>query len=225
MISITWIISFSIFLVSFFGIVLSTLFFAKSVDEYKFSFMRMFPFEVVRTSEKNSRYYLLSTYLFSGMCFSPLILISEGTGKLANLDMLSILITCLFGLAALCFLFLNIFDATHVKAHLSLFTIFACLTLLAGVLVTVRGFVAFDLFKKHGTTNYFLIVLAAIEELVIPFILIIIFNPNLRFWARLDKVEDKYVRPKKFPLAYSEWGILLSLFLLEIGYFIQLIVK
>ena len=221
----SWIISISILVGSFFGIVITALLFTKPIDEYKFSFLRIFPFEIVRNSENNGKFYSFFTFLFSGLSFTPIILIVEGSGKLSNLNPLSIFIACVIGLASVCFVFLNIFDVTHTKAHLVLFAIFALLTLLSGVLVVVRGFTAFDLLKKHGSTEYFLIICSAACVLATLPVLAFIINPKLKDWPRLDQVNGEYVRPKRFVLAYSEWGIFLSLFLIELCYFVQLLVK
>ena len=225
MFSISWIISVSLLMVSFFAVVATAKFLSKPVDEYRVSFMRMFPFEMLRTAENNGKFYSFSTYLFSGLCFTPIIVIVEEMTKLSELNPLSILIACILGLAGLCFVFLNIFDVTHVKPHLIIFGLFASLTLLGGALISVRGFVGYDIFLKHGNTEILFLVTAGLAELVVVFVLILMFNPKLRIWAKLDQVDGKYVRPKRFPLAYSEWGLLLSLFLFEILYFIQLLIK
>ena len=223
--SVTWIVSVSILLVSFFGVIFTAKFLAKPVDQYKVSFLRMFPFEMAKTAENNGKFYSFSTYLFSGLCFTPILVLVEGTSKLANLNPLSIFIACLLGLAGLCFVFLNIFDVTHVKPHLTIFGIFAALTLLTSILVSVRGFVAYDLFMKHGSTELILLITGVLSGVVALFALVIMANPKLKLWAKLDQVDGEYVRPKRFPLAYSEWGLLLALFLTEILYFIQLLVK
>ena len=225
MFTVSWIISISLLVVSFFGIVITALLFTKPIDEYKFSFLRIFPFEVIKNSENNGKFYSFFTFLFSGLCFTPIILIMEGTNKLSNLNSLSILIACLLGLASLCFVFLNIFDVTHTKPHLVLFGIFAVLTLLSGVLVIVRGFTAFDLLKKHGTNEMFLLFCSIAAILATIPVLCFIVNPKLKDWPRLDVIEGEYYRPKHFVLAYSEWGILLSLFLIEVSYFVQLLIK
>ena len=226
MISITWIISFAILALSFFGVVLMAKFLSKPVDEYKFSFLRIFPFEVISTSGNYGKYYSFCTYLFSGMCFSPILLVISEQVSLKSINPLSILIACVLGLAGLCFVFLNIFEVTHTKPHLINFGLFAILTLLGGILISIRGFISYDIYLQHGHIEYTFLVTAVVSELltVIP-VLGFIINPKLKSWAKLDKVNDTYVRPKKFPLAYSEWGILLSLFFAEITYFIQLLVK
>ena len=105
MVSVTWIVLFSILAVSILGIIFTAVIFTKPVDDQKVSFMRIFPFEVVRTAEKEGKYYSLSTYLFAGMCFSPLISIIGEETKLRDLNPLTILIVCVLGLAALCFIF------------------------------------------------------------------------------------------------------------------------
>ena len=51
--SVSWIVSFSLLVISFLGIVFASMFFAKPVDNYKVSFMRMFPFEMPKTAENN----------------------------------------------------------------------------------------------------------------------------------------------------------------------------
>ena len=223
--SIGWIVSVSILMLSFLGIVFCAKFLAKPVDKYNVSFMRMFPFEMVRTAENNGKFYSFSSYLFAGMCFSPIIVIMETTTRLSNLLPVSILVSCVLGLAGLCFVFLNIFDVTHVKPHLTLFGIFASLTLLASAIVTTRGFVAFDIYRKHGMVEALFIISGAVSGFISLFTLFIIMNPKLKTWARLDQVDGEYVRPKRFTLAYSEWAILLALFLTEMSYFLQLLVK
>lgn len=225
MFTISWIISVSLLAVSFLGIVFTSLFLAKPVDEHKVSFMRMFPFEMMKTAENNGKFYNFSTYLFSGLCFTPIIVIVEEATRLQNLNPLSIFIACLLGLAALCFVFLNIFDVTHVKPHLSLFGVFALLTFLSGSLVTMRGIIAYGIFQRHGTQEFLFLFSSIASGLVAVFVLVLLFNPKLRLWAKLDLVDGNYVRPKRFPLAYTEWGILLALFLTELLYFVQLLVK
>ena len=225
MFTVSWIISVSLLIVSFFGIVFSSMFLAKPVDEHKVSFMRMFPFEMLKTAENNGKFYSFSTYLFSGLCFTPILIIVQETTKLSSLNPLSIFIACLLGLSALCFVFLNIFDVTHVKPHLTLFGIFVVLTLLGSALLCVRGFVAYDVYQRHGTQEILFLVSSVAAAVVVAFILVLIVNPKLRLWAKLNQVDGEYVRPKRFPLAYSEWGILLALFITELLYFVQLLVK
>ena len=70
MVSVTWIVLFSILVVSILGIIFTAVIFTKPVDDQKVSFMRIFPFEVVRTAEKEGKYYSLSTYLLRRLCIN-----------------------------------------------------------------------------------------------------------------------------------------------------------
>lgn len=225
MFTIPWILSVVLLLISFLGIVLSAKLFSKPLDEYKFSFMRVFPFEVVNLSERNSKFYTFSAYLFSGICFTPIILVLSEQTSLKSLNPMSIMIACILGLAGLCFVFLNVFDATHVRAHLSLFTVFAFLTLLSSALLFARGLIAYSIFNEHGRQEFIFFVCEILAGLSFVFILLIIFNPKLKSWAVLEEKDGGYVRPKRFVLAYSEWALLLSLFVNELIYFVQLLVK
>ena len=225
MFTIPWIISVVLLIASFLGIVLSAKLLSKPIDEYKFSFMRIFPFEVPNAAENNGKYYTFSAYLFSGICFTPILLIISEQASLKSLNPMSILIACILGLGGLCFVFLNIFDATHVKAHLTLFTVFAFLILLSSTLIFSRGLVAFNIFKEHGRQEYLFLISEILAVITFIFVLLIIFNPKLKTWAVLEERDGQYYRPKRFVLAYSEWALLLTLFVNELLYFLQLLVK
>ena len=225
MFTIPWIISVTLLLISFLGLILSAKLLSKPIDEYRFSFLRIFPFEVVNATGEYSKFYSFSLYLFSGMCFSPILLVISEQTSLKTLNPMSILLGCVLGLAGLCFVFLNIFDATHVKAHLSLFTIFAFLILLSSTLIFSRGLIAFNTFKAHGRQEYLFLISEILSVITFCFALLIIFNPRLKTWAVLEERDGQYHRPKRFVLAYSEWALALSLFINEILYFIQLLVK
>ena len=225
MFTIPWILSITLLLIGFLGIVLSAKLLSKPIDEYKFSFMRIFPFEVINASGENSRFYSFSTYLFSGMCFSPILLVISEQTSLKTLNPMSILLACVLGLAGLCFIFLNIFDATHVKAHLPLFTVFAFLILLSSTLIFSRGLIAYNIFKEHGKQEFIFLISEIFSAITFVLVLLLIFNPKLKTWAVLEERDGQYYRPKRFVLAYSEWALLLVLFINELIYFLQLIVK
>ena len=225
MFTIPWILSLTLLLIGFIGIVLSAKLLSKPIDEYKFSFTRIFPFEVINASGENSRFYSFSTYLFSGMCFSPILLVISEQTSLKTLNPMSILLACVLGFAGLCFIFLNIFDATHVKAHLSLFTVFAFLILLSATLIFSRGLIAYNIFKEHGKQEYIFLISEILSAITFILVLLLIFNPKLKTWAVLEERDGQYYRPKRFVLAYSEWALLLVLFINGLIYFLQLLVK
>ena len=221
-----WILSVSLLFVGFLGIIFTAAFFTKPIDEDKFSFMRHFPFEANKFSF-NGRYFELSTYLFSIMCFSPLFVYQDVSYEIAFLNETSIFISCAMGLAAVAFIFLVIFDATHSKAHTYLFGIFAVLTFFSSILIFVRGVTAYSNYLNFGRKEPLFIVCEVLSALITIFILLVAFNPKLSSWAKLEKSaneSNEYVRPKKFALAYSEWAILLALMLNELTFFIELLI-
>jgi len=223
MFTVPWIVSVVLLVISFAGIAVSAAMFAKPVDEYKVSFMRMFPFEMARTAENNGKFYSFFTYLFAGLCFAPLVIIVGGKSDLSALKPMSILLTCVLGLSCLCFIFLNIFDVTHVKAHLSLFTVFAGLVILSGGLIFARGLTAYKIFSDHGHKEILFLITEILAAVSVVFTLLVLVNPKLRSWARLDNVDGTYKRPKRFVLAYSEWALLTILFFNELVFFVQLL--
>ena len=223
MFTVSWIVSISLLGLSFFLMIFSAVIFAKPVDEYKFSFMRIFPFEVVRTAENNAKFYTFPTYLFAGMCFSPIIVVVSSPSSLSALNPMSIVISCTLGLGALCFLFLNVFDVTHVKPHLYLFGGFACLSILSGLLIFGRGLVGYLTLADIGQEEIIFLITEILAGLNVIFIFIILLNPKLVTWPKLDLVNGEYKRPKRFVLAYSEWAILLTLFINELIFFVQLL--
>lgn len=222
----TWILSVSLLLVGFLGIVLSAVLFSKPIDDDKFSFMRNFPFEAQKHSS-NGRFFELSTYLFSIMCFSPLFVYQDVSFEISFLNETSIFISCAMGLAAVAFIFLVIFDATHTKTHIYLFGLFVLLTFFSSVLIFVRGVVGYSNYLNFGKKEPIFIVCEVLSALITIFILLVAFNPKLSNWAKLEKSakdSNEYVRPKKFALAYSEWAILLALMLNELTFFIELLI-
>lgn len=224
MVTVTWVISVALLVVSFFASVFIAKFKTKPVDDQKFSFMRMFPFE----SAKEGRGYLYSLYLFSGICFTTFLVLFEGSNKLEALNGLSIIICVLLGLDSIVFIFLNIFDVTHTKTHLYLFLFMAFLTLLSGALSFTRALVSYKTCLKYGSNEYLFIICEILSGISVAFTLAFCLNPKLLNWAKLDVVEgevNKYVRPKHFVLAYSEWALYLLLFVNVLLYFVQLLVK
>lgn len=226
--SLTWIISIIILSIIFINIIVISLFFTKQIDEENNSFLRTFPFEILKHSAKNGEIYKILIYIFSILCFLPLLIVTEGTGSLSNLDSMSIIICIILGFDAIVFLFINIFDVTHVKAHLILFTLFSGLTMLGGSLILARDIVAYKTFIKYGNSSILLLICGILTAIVLVFSLLISINPKLKEWARLEEVPGEkvtYKRPKRFVLAYSEWALFLSLYLFEILYFVQLLAK
>lgn len=219
-INLIWILSISIFLLSFLAVVLVARFFTKPFDGINFSFLRVFPSEVLENTENQSTLYKLCLFLLTFMSFSPcFVLIGNGFPPLF------LLVSILFGMSGICFLFLNIFNPSHVKVHLLLFVLFACLTFLSCLAACFAILLAKDI--PDNDANYGFVIAKAIAVACVSFIeLVVVVNPKLKNWAQLDKTsgtEATFTRPKKFPLAYSEWATLLLLIVGETIFFIGLI--
>ncbi len=219
-----WIITFCVFLVSVLAIVFLAKFATKPVDSYSFSFKRVFPFETINRDQKSLPYRILLC-VFVAASFAPLFNLFTDYGRIANIQGISIAICCIYGLAAICFAFLHYFDATHTLAHLILFVLFLCLTLLGNALAAVKGFAVYDVYAKHDQQMYVALVGGIICGACAICGAILSVNPKLRNWPNLTKTDGGYERPKVFVLALSEW---LSFFLLAIGeasYFLVLLIK
>ena len=223
-----WILSIVFVSVIFIGIFILAKFFTKPIDEENNSLLRIFPFEAKKNSIFQGNLYLIFIYLFSILCFSPIILITDGLGSLENLKTLSLIISVILGLNGIVFVFINIFDVTHVKAHLYLFTLFSFLSMLEAALIFVRSCVGYKLFLEHGNQNIGLLISMILSGILFLLVVIICVNPKLKSWAKLEEIPGEnvtYKRPKKFVLAYSEWALFLSLFISEILYLFQLLAK
>lgn len=219
-----WIITFCVFLVSVLAIIFLAKFATKPVDSYGFSFKRVFPFEVINR-EQNSLPYRILLCVFVAASFAPLFNLFQSYGQIENVQGISIAICCIYGLAAICFAFLHYFGATHTLAHLILFVLFLCLTLLGNALAAVKGFAVYDVYAQHNEQMICALVGGIISGLCSICGMILSINPKLRNWPNLTKTDGGYERPKVFILAFSEW---ISFFLLAIGeaaYFFVLLVQ
>ena len=219
-INLIWILSVVIFLLSFLGVILTAKIFTKPFDGIDFSFLRVFPSEVIQNTDKQSIIYKLCLYIFSFICFSPCFVIIGN-----NFSPLFLLVSILFGMSGISFLFLNVFGPSHVKVHLILFVLFACLTFLSCLTACFAILLLKD--NPNADSNYAVVIAKAICVAIVSiFELILMLNPKLKKWAQLDKIsgsESTYVRPKKFPLAYSEWATFLLLVVGEFIFFLGLI--
>lgn len=218
-----WIVSISLILITFFAIVFLAKFCTKPFDNISFSFLRVFPCETVQNVDRVSLVYKLCLYLFSIMCFFPIFILSQ-----AHVNLVSFYVaTILLGLGSICFVFLHFFNPSHVKAHLFLFSFFAGFVFAGSV---VSGLALLTLLNANKsvveTFRVGVIVKSSVTFLIAILELVLLLNPKLKTWAKLDKIEgseNQFSRPKKFPLAYTEWAIYLTLVLSELMLFINII--
>lgn len=220
-----WIVTFCIFCVCSLAIIFLAKFTTKPVDSYNFSFKRVFPFEVIKDNEKIVTIYRVLLCVFVAASFAPLFNLLTNYGQIANVQGLSIAICCIYGFAAICFAFLHYFDATHTLAHIVLFVIFLCLTLLGNLLAATKGFSVYQIYLKHNQNYVVALVGAIISGLCGLVCVIASLNPRLKNWAALQRVDNQVVRPKVFILAFSEWITFFMLVIGEASYFLVLLIQ
>lgn len=215
-----WFLSISLLVISFLAIVFIAKIFTNSFDGIKFSFMRVFPYEVIENNEKFPLIYKGFLYLFSIICIFPLFALASEKVQFNAFYLASIMLT----FSGVCFVFLNFFDATHTKAHLLLFVLFGCFCLL-GNLINASVTLTYLLNERFYETNKSFAILKISISIILALLQITIYvNPKLKDWAKLDKNEaGQLSRPKRFPLAYSEWATLLVLFLSVVNLYISIL--
>ena len=219
-----WFITLGVLTASVLAIVFLAKLISKPVDSYAFSFKRMFPFEVVNHNEKGLPYKILLC-VFVAASFAPLFNLFTSYGRTANVEAISIAICCVYGFAALCFAFLHYFDATHTMAHLLLFILFLCLTLLGNALATIKGIAVFNAYAKHDQKMYCSLIGGIICGACALVGVIMSVNPKLKNWAALERANNEVVRPKVFILAFYEWLTFFLLAIGEISYFLILLAQ
>ena len=119
------------------------------------------------------------------------------------------------------------FDAKYTKTHMILVTISMCLSLLSNALTTLLGVLVFKNYHDRGITSIPTLILAIAAFVFALGNLVLIFNPKLTKWAKLETSNDggevTVSRGKIFILAFSEWLTLLLTSLGEIIFFLVLI--
>ena len=98
----------------------------------------------------------------------------------------------------------------YVKQHILISTIFMAGNFLLSALVGVNSYLYYQMGQttKASGGSIMSIVFAVLAALVAVASLIIMFNPKLKDWAKLVRIsenDNSFVRPKYFPLAFSEW--------------------
>ena len=199
-----------------------------TLKEEKFSFLRSFPYEVIKSNDGSVGMFKILLYILTAFAFSPLFVITPLIAEFGDLGFLSIFITAVFGLSMISNCLLFFFDARYTKAHMVLATISMSLTLLANALSTLLSIIVYKTYLDMSDSHISSLILAIVSGLFAVGMLLLIINPRLKSWASLEAVdngdgEKTYARGKVFVLALTEWITIAISILGEIVYLFALI--
>ena len=219
------------FLVAFVGVfvalVVLSILRMKHIDEENRSFMRLFPCELIKDTIPGANIYRILIYIFSGLCFAPVFVVMPLLDEFGGLGALAMIISFLYGIEGIVMVSIFLFNIRYTNTHTKLSTGFMAGSFLVNGLTTLYAILTFTTWNKFDKGSPLALAMAIIAGLLAIGTLVITLNPKLKNWAQLIKVENgeevTYKRPKIFPLAFSEWLIILINFVGEVVFFISLI--
>ena len=217
-----WIFLFIVYILSFASVMLFSFLFRNKENSQPFSFLNCFPFEYFSNRKLDP---LL--YVFSFISFCPLFLIIPTFGEMSNLALFNLLIACFFGLAGIAFTFVCKISTTYLKTHFKLATFLYAFAFLLSALVSLHFFLDFEVYSHTNSNGTLYLVLGILCAFFTLTMLVLLFNPKLKDWYKLDvrNVDGDiiYNRQKFVSFAYTEWLSILIIFLSEFIFFISLI--
>lgn len=219
------------FLVAFVGVFIALVVLSflrmKHIEEENRSFMRLFPCELIKEKIPGANIYRTILYIFSGLCFAPVFVVLPLLDEFGGLGALAMIVSFLFGIEGIVLVSIFLFNIRYTNTHTKLSTGFMAGSFLVNGLTTLYAILTFTTWNKFGKGSILSLVMAIIAGLLTILTLVITLNPKLKNWAQLVRVDEGeeavYKRPKIFPLAFSEWLIILINFVGEIVFFISLI--
>lgn len=185
-----------------------------------FSFANHFPYEAFSNITK------IFSIIFIISLFATLGTILPFVGELKNNSILPIIIVFVIGITGVFMIVTFYLPMKYQREHIIVSTFLMAGSFLSISLATVRSFVAYSMLKRFNEGGYHL-ALAIVGLLFVILMAIVIFNPKLKQWALLEEHvngdEKYYIRPKFFPLAYSEWISILVILIAQILFLTSLI--
>lgn len=226
-INLVWIV----FLVAFVGVfvalaVLSILR-MRYVEEENRSFMRLFPCELIKEKIPGANAYRTLLYVFSGLCFAPVFVVLPLLDEFGGLGAIAMIVSFLFGIEGIVMVSIFLFNICYTNTHTKLSTGFMAGSFLVNALTTLYAILTYTTWNKFDKGSPLALSMAIVAGLLAIATLVITLNPKLKNWAQLVKSQNGeevvYSRPKIFPLAFSEWLIILINVLGEIVFLVSLI--
>lgn len=205
------------------SIIVVALFFTRQIDSEKVSLKRVFPFEVVNYLKAPLVVYYILLFAFGISSLLPLFQIFNDLNFYENLRPIILSIGFVSLLGAIIFIFINFFNPTDVKQHLTLVTIFTVLVSVNGILIFSNSLLTYKISIDLGIDSIKNLIIGALALCLSCVEIISIFTFNLKSWAKLEKNEDILKRPKFFPLAAFEWLSFILLSIEEILFLLSII--
>lgn len=226
--NILWLLFLIIYILLFASLVVFRFIEDKKGTNIQFSFLRHFPYEMITMHQNSSKVYKVLLYIFVIFCFSPIFVICPLIKDFGDLGWIAIVNACLYGLAGIMIIGLHFFEVRFIKTHSLVFSIFVGLCILSSSMTALFSILSFNVWNRFNQGSALSIVCLVLAALLAIFDILIVFNPKLSNWAKLEQIQNQdgtvsYDRPKIFPLALSEWLMILSLFLSELVFFVSLI--
>lgn len=216
----TWLISLIVYIISFLCIIIFSKIFTKKIDEEKYSFARIFPFETINNMPNFYKAFKIILFVFTGLCFSLVFSIPYILDLYSNLKIIFIIDSCLFGLSGIVCSFLFFFNPSNVKTHIWLVSILFQLILFASLLSASIGI---SLYKMDIDTNLINLTLGVLSIFILICLIVEMIFIRLKNWTKLENDNGQIKRPKVFPLALFEWSLFIVLFIEEIVFFFTLV--
>ncbi len=220
-INLIWIICLVAILVAFSGFIAFGYISNKKESE-KYSFLRHFPYELNKSPVSK-----IFSYLFGAFGFVPLLVILPLFSEFGGLAIYSIFITCIIGFASLCGAAISNLPAKYTKPHITLATVLMAAAFLSSALVMLYAILVARFAFRFNQVGGFHIAIAVIAGLFAILMVVVMFSPKLKDWAKLTEEiqgDNKvYSRGKFFPLAYSEWIAIGVILLSEVLFLISIL--
>jgi len=226
-INLVWIVLLAIYVGLFIALAIFSLLRLKVVEEENRSFMRLFPCELLKESIPNTNIYRVLLYIFSGLCFAPVFVVLPLLDEFGGLGALAMIVSFLWGLEGIVMVSIFLFNIRYTNTHAKLSTGFMAGSFLTNGLTTLYAILTYTTWNKFDKGSPLALAMSILAGLLAIATIVITLNPKLKNWAQLEKKQNGeeviYTRPKIFPLAFSEWLIILINFIGEITFFLSLI--
>ncbi len=220
-----WIITIIIYAVAFL-VEIFLGFISIHLGKTKYSPFRNFPCELVCDFSKGYLFKIgnIICSVSSLLLIAIVIVYKDEFGELYVLTLLIGAFICLVHLFSISLINISVF---YVKEHSIISSIYMALSFFISIMTSFYCYYLSYLYKMQSTGSNYHLSLGIISTIFSLISLIILFNPKLKNWAKLDKdtrgQEAIYSRPKYFPLAYSEWGMILISFISGLIFILSLI--